>query len=802
MKKLLLSLLGVMAVSVCFARTETMTIAVNNTTGSHNNPNGPKGVMNLWTANNADPKLLMQGKDANFSNAQVACYVRYPQAANQNQWYFYCDTTSTGATNFRIEFLLSTNSQNWVVKNFEFKSKFHKTTHGTCTITLPDNTNISVSDEMQTISYTRQEGDTHMYIHVVGSDVADRVQFNDIQVVLEREIDEQWKEHELEAVKAIMLKSKLYTEEEADNFLSTAINIDEITTEGGVNTAAMNAFITDIPNKLMGRKFIMSNSTVGVVGKVHGGLSFDNNGQNQSFQTVTKPETIWTVEDGGADGFYLKHLVSGKYLHSNTLSANEKSHYAIEYFQNAAQRDTTVNEIFQIKDTDYYKTATNKVQTLIKGNPGSLSYWGPWTAGMGWGFELLDSESEAAWVAEARTTTDDYVEGNEPGQYSFTDDFKTALNALDEAEVNYPALYTVLHKLGINIFDLHSHAGNALIAIKSYNGKYMLKEGGFGDSKDVFVMENDGDHAYLSSMDGNYLTNHETEGALFVFSGDDYSQNNPTDIYFLDGGIVGGYHIGFINGWPSNNHATLCNSDNEFGQFSRESFTHEFDATENCSFYVEYVKELSAGQAGQFTLWRTPVAVTITSGEAYVVSVVNANFSTAAATAETTYGAGTSFLLDGEVEFSVINADATAATAAGLGHHAAKTHTMSVGASYLTIHPNQSADQPAETPAQVRRREGETAKSILLAVETPQEEKTVNLAAHDLMVEVSGSQADPKVSMIRTNLGDSIDFNDTSVGIAEIAVSNASEEIFDLQGRKVANAVRGLFIVNGKKIVR
>ncbi|MDE7111908.1 MAG: hypothetical protein K2O38_08430, partial [Muribaculaceae bacterium] len=44
--------------------------------------------------------------------------------------------------------------------------------------------------------------------------------------------------------------------------------------------------------------------------------------------------------------------------------------------------------------------------------------------------------------------------------------------------------------------------------------------------------------------------------------------------------------------------------------------------------------------------------------------------------------------------------------------------------------------------------------------------------------------------------------NASTTSISEVEVENADVRCYDLQGRRVANPSRGLFIVNGKKVIR
>ena len=43
---------------------------------------------------------------------------------------------------------------------------------------------------------------------------------------------------------------------------------------------------------------------------------------------------------------------------------------------------------------------------------------------------------------------------------------------------------------------------------------------------------------------------------------------------------------------------------------------------------------------------------------------------------------------------------------------------------------------------------------------------------------------------------------DEETAIESVEAETANEEIFDLSGRKVSKAVKGLYIINGKKVVK
>ena len=44
-------------------------------------------------------------------------------------------------------------------------------------------------------------------------------------------------------------------------------------------------------------------------------------------------------------------------------------------------------------------------------------------------------------------------------------------------------------------------------------------------------------------------------------------------------------------------------------------------------------------------------------------------------------------------------------------------------------------------------------------------------------------------------------FDNTTTGVNAATLNNASQKVFDLQGRRVQKAQKGLYIVNGKKVV-
>ena len=46
-----------------------------------------------------------------------------------------------------------------------------------------------------------------------------------------------------------------------------------------------------------------------------------------------------------------------------------------------------------------------------------------------------------------------------------------------------------------------------------------------------------------------------------------------------------------------------------------------------------------------------------------------------------------------------------------------------------------------------------------------------------------------------------IGFDGEVTAIESLTAENANNEIFDLQGRRVAKAAKGVYIVNGKKVV-
>ena len=45
-------------------------------------------------------------------------------------------------------------------------------------------------------------------------------------------------------------------------------------------------------------------------------------------------------------------------------------------------------------------------------------------------------------------------------------------------------------------------------------------------------------------------------------------------------------------------------------------------------------------------------------------------------------------------------------------------------------------------------------------------------------------------------------FGDEETAIKSVEAENASEAIYDLSGRRVSKALKGLYIINGKKVVK
>ncbi len=400
--------------------------------------------------------------------------------------------------------------------------------------------------------------------------------------------------------------------------------------------------------------------------------------------------------------------------------------------------------------------------------------------------------------------------GNRPGQYVPYDnvdgetynDIANSIanyNAADEAGYyDYPAamkIYSAPTIAAPTLFDPNSTGNPALITMEytaatNWGGRNKVIASNLGSSQqlatsataDVFLLT--GGTLY-GLNNGRALKFSST--APYIHTGDNLSDNVAERITF---GRVTSY-----NGCYSIKCA--ANSKN-FGGSSTDGYHISLGATnavpgDNYRYTVQYVDELSVDIAGN-KLYRTPVAVSVEANDAietYVISIEGSSITTTKVdpSANTVYAAGTGFIFhgNGTQRLIVHNGEAGEATYAAAigGSHAICDYTPAEGKIALVIAP--AANTEISTLS-------ETVPSVTMVATGNRNA----LAPHSATIELTKHDQIAAGTIVNVALGST-----TPTGIDEIEIdkTNATDAIFDLQGRRLSAPVKGINIINGRKVL-
>lgn len=437
--------------------------------------------------------------------------------------------------------------------------------------------------------------------------------------------------------------------------------------------------------------------------------------------------------------------------------------------------------------------------------------------------------------------------GNEPGLYAFAnpdgvDSYhvnKAIVDALNPEEpVNYATiapLFDFIDNNPLSLFDINAIAGPALIrmaytpdtntGLSQWGGTCKVTDHNAGDTS--LAMDNEGavfvlaDRKLYSLNSGHGVINRNNFPSMHTDDDDiasnleafetDFTDNQKTALVNVGDGV---HRHGYTIRVNDADHHTFGGSSGTphlhrvsgFGTPNPNNANSPVypSAPKNWAYTVWYVKELNVtvkDGENQFKLWRTPVAVAYEGTEtapAYTVAVDGVNITTTPVGEGIIYGAGTTFILTDDITFAVKNGLDVEAQTVGLGHHALQNHTMTPDNIYFTIH----ADTRVQAPARRAPREG--APTLKMQVIAPEADTQTTLGANEAVIAVAKTENHNDIiskGALNLTLGDTTDTTTGTTGINELNAEKAANVIYDLQGRRLAAPVKGLNIINGKKIL-
>ncbi len=616
--------------------------------------------------------------------------------------------------------------------------------------------------------------------------------------------------------------SNLFTAEEASEFIYAKLNIpmesNNFIAELETAKATLNGFTAGklVAEFINGKKVAFRN--YGTFASGHGymvkGTANNKIGNGRNITHLTY-DAVWVIDAANDGTFTMKNLADGKY--AKGLDVTEDSAEAVAY-KFANENVFTGTYAIQNPAVSGNNFLNNNENDMLRyHSAGSSNQSSFWT------IELINDENEQGFISEIENhlkNPQGITFGNTPGTYTVDTAAIDAMVAELQQEFDYPTADEYNNSFPYSLFDMHSIEGIALVRIKDNHNRYMTDAGSFSTTdntgdESIFVLENVADGiAALSSLSGHYLTKttqgNDTEKTyLRIFPGEDAEEiahNTATEIKFFNdytGISLGNYAIGFESG-NGNAKCILASVDGNFNHFSNSDHYRTDVNDDRIHFGVEYVNTLTIEVDGN-KLWRAPVAVSIADAYsyAYVVSGVDGtSITTTQADNSSIYGAGTFFLLTGNVTFNVHNGDNIEAPAVGVGHHAKQMHTLLAGKVYIYIHAD-DAQEPARVAAQkavVRRADStEPDRWLKMDVIAPETDTEKMLNAHEALIEADNNPD----NMLKT--GDTMDINlgqTSTVSIEEITAKDFNANtVYDLMGRRLAAPVKGINIVDGKKIM-
>ncbi len=407
------------------------------------------------------------------------------------------------------------------------------------------------------------------------------------------------------------------------------------------------------------------------------------------------------------------------------------------------------------------------------------------------------SDGNSQWkFTNVRATLENiatYPTGKGLGEYHYegaegTEDLNDILSELhnnwNDNTALLPAARTLLPKASEIVadnFHLNQPAGHSFIRIKgSVTGNYLLN----GTANNGKYSTGTDETASIFYYDGTHLVNYST-GLYVGVSRDSWewpAAGQPgRDIEFGAGtNTIGKYYVKTYNAETEEDHIYL----NDAGDSADRGQDNDGDARYN-SWELSYVTSLplSIGGTGFATLW-SPVALTVPAedeAEVYTagLSEDNSTLTLTRAEAGSILPAGTGVVVKGTPS-TTVQFETTTSDAPAIGHLKGNDHATAFSAAdysglFYTLQ-GLAADEKTEATDVVGFKQftGQTApafRSYLLVPESA------------------------PVQALRLVFGET-----TGIGTATSG-QNTEAAIYDLSGRRVQFASKGIYIVNGKKTI-
>ena len=487
---------------------------------------------------------------------------------------------------------------------------------------------------------------------------------------------------------------------------------------------------------------------------------------------------VKVVEGGSGKQVKLQRLSDNKYLKresNNTISyVDQEDQATVLTTSDVTLPDENTDYLFPTgvsKSEQYTVRFTSEGQHLniqsVKTNPKFANGVGGYSAQL-----VYDAKK---YIKEALTYNTEKLIGTGAGQYTATEAITAAVNAaktalanISDQEVTNEEVKTAVEKNKALIDALQTQSvtintpPTGFYRFRSMmNGKYIAntKTGDkmqLTDSKDnstVFYYSAESKH-----LTGSNLINLKADGNDETGLGDTYDfrkQDRMVGVYLID---------------PSSSNNLYAHKDSRLDRSN--------DATApNTAWVLEPVTEntpkLTKSMEKQYATLAAPVALTIPANvKAYTVTATDAKATLAEVT--TTIPAGTAVLLEKTGEGTSFNFEFAASATATEGNN-----------NLTGVYVN--TDIPAETTAYILgEKDGQYGFYKLNASER-------NLAANKAYLTLPAAQANLQ----------SIIIGGGTTGIDEIVTGEAAKEVyFDLQGRRVQNPTKGIYVTkSGKKVV-
>lgn len=659
-----------------------------------------------------------------------------------------------------------------------------------------------------------------------------------------RPLLEAYKEEQKASMTAKLAATPWYDAETAAAKITTIYNnitiADSDLNEEGLNAAKDKvdvAGINAVREIIDGKKVYFASHAGTSNGSTNGNIIGVESGtaRHATPSTPIDIRAAWEINFTDDTHLTLHNLVFDNYMHGLGVDSQENAtEYKFEFCV-----DTSASHIgaFTFKDESH-----DSYNYLNQGVNNTIGYWyaSNGNGGSFWSISLVTPELEQTWFDTATAEPSGYTMGEEPGLYVKSDKYDQFIELQDQLKAagvenfDYAQVASVLNAEGRtpDLFDLKTLAGPALIQMaytptgngfiitewnNHWEGNNKIMDQNFdgtagslalGQPAGTFVFDSG---KLYSLTSGLAVVNNGNKPEMFT--GDDFTANitDAITVDFCD--VAKTELVTTEDGVARHSYAIkIAGTDLTFGASSGGGYkvgglgTNSGTPAGNWAYTVQYVKNLTVNvKEGDYKLWRTPVAVNFdgnTDSGAYVVSVNGTRITTDPVEGSDTYGAGTIFILTRTVNLNVENGVAVDAPAAGLGHHAKQTHTMTAGKVYLSIHTDAVAPETpeAEQNGYTMYFDAPAANTVKMDVVIPTEDTQKVLEAHEALIEATNSTEDPLQhgTTMDLALGGSSDTTQLTEITAEGRNTNS---VYDLQGRKLAAPAKGINIINGQKVL-